>query len=510
MSKIFLHGPSGSGKTTVGRVLAENLSLPFIDLDEEIETGAGMMIPEIFAARGEAAFRQMETDALHEACRTPGEGVVSLGGGALLAEGNRQMAEAAGRVLCLTADRDTLQARLAGDAARPLLAGGLDDYLARRTPHYAAFDLQLATTGLSPDQAAWQAQILLGAFRLPPACDVRVRRGGLDALGEMIKQRGLQPPVGLVTDANVEPYAQRVAASLRGSGFPVRVIIIPPGEANKSLATVNFLWEEFLAGGLERGSTVVAVGGGVAGDAAGFAAATYLRGVAWVAVPTTLLAMVDASLGGKTGIDLRAGKNLAGAFHAPRLVAADPDALATLPEREARSGLAEVVKAGVIGDAGLFALARDFRSLEEPKALDFGSLVARAMAVKARIVAEDPLEQGRRAALNFGHTVGHAVEHVSGFALSHGEAVAIGMVAEARLAARLGIAAAGLAGEIEACLRGLGLPVEVPAGMGRETILAAMALDKKKAGGRVKFALPVKIGSVVTGVIVDKLDIIFD
>jgi 3-dehydroquinate synthase len=308
-----------------------------------------------------------------------------------------------------------------------------------------------------------------------------------------------------VTDANVERYAQRVAASLRGSGLPVRISIIPPGEANKSLATVNFLWEEFLAGGLERGSTVVAVGGGVVGDVAGFAAAAYLRGAAWVCLPTTLLAMVDASIGGKTGIDLRAGKNLAGAFHAPRLVVADPEVLATLPEQELRAGLAEVVKAGVIGDAGLFEMCKNLTGFQ-----NLSGLVNRAMAVKARIVAEDPREQGRRAVLNFGHTVGHAVEHVSGYVLRHGEAVAIGMVAEARLAERMGVAETGLAREIEACLRGLGLPVEIPAGMERAAVLAAMALDKKKAGGRVKFALPVKIGRVVTGVIVDKLDAIFD
>ncbi len=498
MNKIFLYGPSGSGKTALGRILAENLNLPFIDLDQEIETRTGMTIPEIFASHGEARFRAIEADALRKACLTPGEGIISLGGGALLDDASRALVEAHGRVLCLTADAETLRARLAGGAARPLLADGLDAYLARRTLHYATFNLQLSTNDLSPDQAAWQAQILLGMFRVKgmgTGYDVRVRSGGLDHLGEMMKHRGLQPPVGLVTDANVEPYAQRVAASLQGSGFPVTVISIQPGEEHKTLETVNLLWEEFLAGGLERGSTVMALGGGVVGDVAGFAAATYMRGVAWVCVPTTLLAMVDASLGGKTGVDLRAGKNLAGAFHAPRLVVADPAVLATLPERELRAGLAEVVKAGVIGDAGLFENCKDFRDFQ-----NLGSLVSRAMAVKVRVIEADPFEGGRRAALNFGHTVGHAVEHVSGYVLRHGEAVAIGMVAEARLAERVGLAVAGLAGEIEACLRGLGLPTEIPVGMDRDAILAAMQVDKKKAGGQVKFALPVRVGEVRVGV----------
>jgi len=245
---------------------------------------------------------------------------------------------------------------------------------------------------------------------------------------------------------------------------------------------------------------VLALGGGVVGDAAGFAAATFLRGVPWVALPTSLLAMVDASLGGKTGVDLPQGKNLVGAFYPPRLVLADPQTLDTLPEAELRAGMAEVIKAGVIGDPELFELcAHGWDALH----LNLGEVVRRAMAVKISVIEEDPYEKGRRAALNLGHTLGHAVELVSGFQLRHGEAVAIGMVAEARLAERLEIAEPGLADEIERVLRELGLPVTIPAELDRQAVLSVMQVDKKRLDGSVRFALPVRLGETRVGVNVD-------
>jgi 3-dehydroquinate synthase len=250
---------------------------------------------------------------------------------------------------------------------------------------------------------------------------------------------------------------------------------------------------------------VLALGGGVTGDLAGFAAATYLRGVAWVAAPTSLLGMVDASLGGKTGADLPRGKNLVGAFHPPRLVLADPSTLASLPEAEMRSGLAEVVKAGVIGDEALFRQCAEgweavMRSLE--------SVVRHSMAVKVRLIQEDPYEKGRRAALNLGHTIGHAIEAGSGYRLRHGEAVSIGMVTAARLSERLGIAQPGLAGEIADTLQGLHLPVEVPPGMEWDTIARGMQVDKKRLGGSLRFALPERIGRVRVGVEVTDIELI--
>jgi 3-dehydroquinate synthetase len=238
----------------------------------------------------------------------------------------------------------------------------------------------------------------------------------------------------------------------------------------------------------------------VVGDLAGFAAATYLRGIAWVGVPTSLLAMVDSSLGGKTGVDLPRGKNLVGAFHSPRLVIADLSTLITLPDEEFRSGMAEVLKAGIIGDPQLFALC-DQGLYTVRQNLD--EIVRRAMAVKIAVISEDPYEKGRRAALNLGHTIGHAVELLSGYHLRHGEAVAIGMAAEARLAERLHLAEKGTVDVIEEALRRLELPVEVPAEMSPGAILTAMQVDKKRMAGKVRFALPVKIGEVIVGVEAD-------
>jgi 3-dehydroquinate synthase len=247
------------------------------------------------------------------------------------------------------------------------------------------------------------------------------------------------------------------------------------------------------------------VAGGVVGDLAGFAAATFMRGCQWVAVPTTLLAMVDASMGGKTGFDLPEGKNLVGAFYPPRLVLADPQVLSTLPERELCSGLAEVVKHGIISDPELFDLCT--QGFDVVKA-DLPEIVRRAMGVKVQVIVQDPFERGIRAALNLGHTVGHAVEIVSHFRLRHGEAVAIGMVAEARLAEKLGLAEVGdgLSSRIRAVLAGLGLPTEVPTDLAVPAIIQSMKLDKKKERRVVKFALPVKIGKVQVGVAISDLE----
>ena len=278
--------------------------------------------------------------------------------------------------------------------------------------------------------------------------------------------------------------------------------LIAAGERSKTLETVSSLWQIALRAGLDRQSTLVALGGGVVSDLTGFAAATFLRGCRWVALPTSLLGMVDASLGGKTGVDLPEGKNLAGAFHPPALVLADPELLRSLPERELGAGLAEVVKHGVIADPELCAMCAGGLSAVRAR---LGAIVRRAAAVKIELVEADPFERGLRAALGFGHTVGHAVEQASGFALPHGEAVAIGMVAEARLAERLAIAEPGTAETVRAVLDALALPTAIPGALPREAVLAAMAVDKKRAAGAVRFSLPERIGAVRTEVVVDDL-----
>ncbi len=235
------------------------------------------------------------------------------------------------------------------------------------------------------------------------------------------------------------------------------------------------------------------LGGGVIGDLAGFAASTYMRGIRWVVVPTTLLSMVDASLGGKTGFDLDEGKNLIGSFHPPRLVLADPEALSTLPVEEFRAGLAEVVKHGIISDPELLALCRRGEGWVRSNVEE---IVGRAMAVKIRIIEEDPYEKDVRAKLNLGHTVGHAVELVSNFQIRHGEAVAIGMVAESEFAERLGIARPGLSASIRDLLSSLGLPTRIPDQLPREQLIKAMHSDKKRSNGAVRFALPAEFGRV--------------
>lgn len=504
----FLYGPPASGKTTIGRILAEQLALPFWDLDQEIERQAGMTLPQIFDRDGEPGLRARERQAL-EATLARGPGVVALGGGALLDPELRARVEAAGRVLCLSASLETLIGRLNGQTIdRPLLRGNtrerLTALLASREEHYRSFALRAATDGHSPEQTAWEAQLRLGAFHLRAmgeGCDVRVQLGGIRALGQSMHQRGLRGPVAVVADSNVGPlYAPACRRSLRQSGFRVVVVTLPPGESHKVIAQVVRLWRAFQRSGLDRESTVLALGGGVIGDLAGFAAATYLRGLAWVNVPTTLLAMIDAGFGGKTAINLGSAKNQVGAFHAPRLVVADPEALATLPDVELRSGLAELVKHGVIGDPGLLEVVAAGLAGFKARAAE---AIPRAMAVKLRIVEADPRERGARAALNFGHTVGHGLEVASRYSLRHGEAVAIGMVVEGRLAESIGLAPSGLARSLAEILTRAGLPTEIPQSIDRLSLVRAMTLDKKRRDGRVRFALPAAFGKVEAAVEVE-------
>jgi 3-dehydroquinate synthase len=345
---------------------------------------------------------------------------------------------------------------------------------------------------------------------------ILVGPGVLSGVGPELRALSMEGSAVIVTHPEIPPaYAAAVHHSLEAAGFRVEMAFVPRGEASKSLEGLETLYHRFTSMRLDRRSTVVALGGGVIGDLAGFAAATYLRGLALVQVPTTLLAQVDASVGGKTAIDLPAGKNLVGAFHQPRLVVADVASLATLPERELRSGMAEVVKYGMIADAGLFALLEQQveRVLAaEPEILT--SLVVRSCEIKAEVVRQDPNEQGLRAILNYGHTVGHALEAVLGYGvITHGAAVAIGMSVAGRLAVRLGMLSLQAAERQDDLLRRLGLPIlrtngdaEAAPGLEAaeplpelppaEALLEAMLLDKKSVGGRLRFVLARDIGTV--------------
>jgi shikimate kinase/3-dehydroquinate synthase len=490
---IFLYGPSGSGKSTVGQRLARNLHLPFVDSDRVIEASAGMTIPWIMETEGETRLRDLETMALQQIISGK-ESVVALGGGALLREENRALVEGHGSVIVLVAELPTLLERLQQDPnERPLLAGDLPSkltsYLERRAGHYASFPRRVQVDGKTPEQIAAEIQLHLGRYHLSAMGEYDVLTAPVSRLADHPMQRAV-----IVTDEIIAPlHADRVATHLQAAGVPVQLVTVPAGEAYKNLATVQRLWNAFLEAGLDRKSTVIALGGGVIGDLAGFAASTYMRGIQWVCLPTTLLSMVDASLGGKTGFDLPAGKNLIGSFYPPALVLADPQFLKTLPEAELISGLAEVVKHGIIADPVLFDLCERGRQCIDD---ELDQTVRRAMAVKIQVIEEDPYERGPRAALNLGHTVGHAVELVSGFRLRHGEAVAIGMVAEAKLAERLGVAERGLSERIAGALARLQLPVEIPEELLRVDILRAIRVDKKKNDNVIRFALPAEIGRV--------------
>jgi 3-dehydroquinate synthase len=506
MPHIFLYGPPGTGKTMIGKILADDLCLPFIDLDRVIESNAGMSIPQIMEEQGESAFRDLEGSALKEITLTPdpspsrrGESVVALGGGTLLREENRAFAEEHGKVILLAAEFGTLLERLNTDAEkRPLLAGDLESKLASlfetRREHYNSFPLKHFVDGKTAEENARQVQAALGRYHLSAM-------GEYDVIVESVERVTNSLHANLiVTDENVAKlHLGRIKHAI---GRDIPSIFIPAGEEYKNLETVSFLWKSFLEHGLDRKSTVIALGGGVICDLAGFAASTYMRGVDWVAIPTTLLAMVDASLGGKTGFDLPEGKNLIGSFHPPRLVLADPSLLLTLGDRDLRSGMAEAVKHGIIADPDLVTLCS--RGMDWIKN-NVEEIVKRAIAVKIKIIEDDPYEKGIRAALNLGHTVGHAVELVSGFKLSHGEAVSIGMVVEASYAERTGVAEKGVLDEIRKVLSGLGLPVDIPRHMPCDEIIRAMRVDKKKIAKSIRFALPIEIGKVEL-VDVDDLD----
>ena len=301
----------------------------------------------------------------------------------------------------------------------------------------------------------------------------------------------------VVTDDNVGPrYAAELVAALARHAR-VSSHVVEAGEENKTRTSWARITDEMLDTGSGRDTTVVALGGGVVGDLAGFVAATYMRGIAVVQCPTTLLAMIDASLGGKTGVDTRAGKNLVGSFHAPAAVLADVEVLRTLPLEQRRSGLAEAIKHGIIADAGYLAsLDRNIDALVAGDASHTLDAVARSVEIKLAVVSADPRERGVRKTLNFGHTLGHAIEQATGYGLLHGECVAIGMVLEAGLAERLGIAIQGTTAEIQRILVRAGLPVERPSSITVDDIVAATRHDKKARAGAVEYALPSGLGAM--------------
>ncbi|NJR39591.1 MAG: 3-dehydroquinate synthase [Leptolyngbyaceae cyanobacterium CSU_1_4] len=330
--------------------------------------------------------------------------------------------------------------------------------------------------------------------------DVAIAPHGLAHLGTWMQPLNLGKKVLLVSNPMIfRRYGETILAALSAAGFQVASCILPAGERYKTLASIQKIYDAAIAQRLERSSTLVTLGGGVVGDMAGFAAATWLRGINFIQVPTSLLAMVDASIGGKTGVNHPHGKNLIGAFHQPRLVLIDPQVLGTLPPREFRAGMAEVIKYGVIWDADLFEQLEAAKRLDQQRYMSedlLQTILTRSCQAKAHVVSQDEKEAGLRAILNYGHTIGHAVESLTGYrAINHGEGVAIGMVAAGQIAVELGLWDRASAERQRLLLEKTGLPTQLPIGLETEAILETLQTDKKVKSGKVRFVLPTKIGA---------------
>ncbi|MFY9290340.1 MAG: 3-dehydroquinate synthase [Methylorubrum rhodinum] len=524
---IVLVGLMGAGKSTVGRRLASRLGLMFKDADHEIEAAAKLTIADIFAIYGEASFREGEERVIARLLRE-GPMVLATGGGAFMREATRARIAEGGISVWLKADLEVLMRRVRKRATRPLLQTEDPEATMRalmevRHPVYAGADLTVLSRDVSHDRVmqdvmeALDLHVNPSAPRSSPAMsqplrvsvplnqgrdyDIRIGRGLLDEIGIEARDLGARA-AGIVTDETVAGlYGERVKASLEAAGLRCGLITVPPGEASKSYSEFARVCDGLLSQKIERGDLVVALGGGVVGDLAGFAAASLRRGVRFIQAPTTLLAQVDSSVGGKTGINSSLGKNLIGAFHQPRLVLADTATLDTLSEREMRAGYAEVAKYGLIGDADFFEWCEANWSGIFSGGPERDEAVAACCRAKAGVVVRDEREDGERALLNLGHTFGHALERLTAYdsaRLVHGEGVAIGLALAFRFSARLGLCPGQDAGRVANHLALAGLPTrlqQVPGGAGdAHALLDAMAQDKKVRDGRLTFILARGIG----------------
>jgi shikimate kinase / 3-dehydroquinate synthase len=529
---IVLVGMMGAGKTSVGRRLAGMLGLPFVDADAEIEAGAQMTVPEIFARFGEAYFREGERKVLAR-LMADGQKVLATGGGAFMNEATRRKIAESGISIWLKPDFEVLMRRVRKRSNRPLLqTGDLEEtvrrLLAERSPIYGLADLTIESrdgphdsvveaivSALSRRLADSKGGARAQAASLSPrerrevevplgrrAYRIAIGEGLIGEAGDRIARLAPGAHCAIVTDDHVASlHGETLSRSLAAAGLRASVIIVPPGESSKSYRQFERVCDALIDARVERADIVVAFGGGVIGDLAGFCAASLRRGVRLVQMPTTLLAQVDSSVGGKTAINSPHGKNLIGAFHQPLLVLADTAALDTLDPREFRAGYAETVKYGLIGDRSYFDwLEGAWRDVFAGGKARMRA-IATSCAAKAALVAADETEQGERALLNLGHTFAHALERLvdyDGARLVHGEAVAIGMVSAFRFSRTLGFCPGQDAVRVENHLRSVGLPTQLRdiAGFDAppEAIVAAMRQDKKVERGRLTFILARGIG----------------
>jgi len=512
-----------TGKSRLGALVAERLGVPFEDTDHWIEARHRKTVQELFGELGEAAFREIEMEAIRHLCAESPR-VIALGGGSLIHPEALPLIRTAGILVGLWARPETICQRVGKKENRPLLAGldpasrldKINRLMSDREHLYAQADFQIESSDETGREEIadrivellepWSSKVVtvpLGSRSYPIFSGTGIARH----LPVLCRSIGLSGRPFVVSDRNVLAARTAEIEAWRlewGSDLPV--FAFEPGEEHKTLRDLEGLFTFLLERKADRRSFLVAFSGGVGGDMTGFAAACYLRGVDFVQVPTTLLAMVDSSVGGKTAVDHPLGKNMIGAFHQPRLVLADNSCLDTLPEREYLAGLAEVAKHAVIRDPDFFAWleanAGNIRG-RDPEAVS--RLVSTNCAIKAAVVAQDEREEGVRALLNLGHTFGHALETLSGYgALLHGEAIALGMLCAGRLSTDLGLWSVEEETRQRNLIRGLGLPLALPPGVSldREAAWEAMARDKKARSGSARFVLPTSIGSarVVDGV----------
>jgi 3-dehydroquinate synthase len=542
-SNIFLVGMMGAGKTTVGRALAKRLNKRFIDSDHEIEARTGASIPVIFEVEGEEHFRQREAEVIRDLTALDGI-VLATGGGAVLRKENREYLKSRGTVIYLRANVNHILQRTGRDKNRPLLQTAdprkrLEELAREREPLYCEVADLIVETG-RPNVPSLVHTILSQLASHEPAVELPstlhsnmsiVQSAASNQhislqvdLGERSYPIAIGPSllsdpawchaylnserVAVVTNTTVGPlYLDRLTETLVAAGKRVVPIVLPDGEEEKNWTCLMLIFDALLREQCDRKTTLIALGGGVIGDMTGFAAACYMRGVPFVQVPTTLLAQVDSSVGGKTGINHPLGKNMIGAFYQPQAVIADTDTLDTLPPRELSAGLAEVIKHGAIIDAEFFTWIEaniDKLRNRDPQAIIHA--IRRSCKIKAEVVRQDEREGGLRAILNFGHTFAHAIESGLGYGMwLHGEAVGCGMVMAADLSHRLGYIDAQSKERVKAVVRAAGLPVSAP-DLGNERWLELMQVDKKNEGGQIKFILLKPLGtSVITTAPADAL-----
>ncbi|QDH17502.1 3-dehydroquinate synthase [Swingsia samuiensis] len=518
---IVLIGMMGAGKTTIGRRLAHVLNLPFVDADAEIERAAGCTIPEIFTKHGESFFRKGERRVIQRLIKGP-PCILATGGGAWMDPQTRDLVRKYALSIWLRVPIDVLIKRVSGRHGRPLLAqGDLHETMTRlvaiRYPIYAEADIIIDCGEETVDQGVKHVHNAIADYQAPLKVNVTLSQHTYDVLigpdlitraGSFIAPRVRHKHVVIITNETVAAlHLSKLQKSLEETGIRYDILKVPDGEESKSLACYSDTISRLLALGIERNTTILAFGGGVTGDLSGFIAATALRGIPFIQIPTTLLAQVDSSVGGKTGINSPSGKNLIGAFHQPVLVLADNSILSTLPRRQLVAGYAEILKAGVISSMELFEWCEKNGQAMlngDPSTLAEG--VRRACAYKAGVVATDEREQASqngRALLNLGHTFGHALEAELGYdgRILHGEGVSIGLHLAMALSVQLGYAPASDLARLDSHLRELKMPTSFDwfkEPFSAKTLIAHMQKDKKIHNGKITFILLQGIGKAFT------------